>query len=213
MSMSSVKTVRRLFVAAALTWLGATSAHATAIRLESAASVALGSFFEVAILADIDAADQIIGFGFDVDLGAGLQFLGFTAGPGFADDPIYLAPFSDADGIRGASGGSLLFGDPVYGTDLLLGRILLQATALGMSDIGLSADDLGFNFTEGLIPLSLDQINFMPLVSPLVVDVQPGVILPLPGTLAHVALALAALAAATRGATRRRAGRNGGYSA
>lgn len=174
----------------------AAQSQATTVRLEAAATVSLGSTFEVSIMADIDPTDEIIGFGFDLVADSAFRFLGFTAGPGFADDPTYLAPFSDSDGIRAASGGSLLFGAPVSGTGLLLGRLLIEATALGSFDFGLSADDLGFNFTEGLIPLSIDQTNFMPAVTPLAVQViEGGGTVSLPGTLPSALLALLLCAA------------------
>lgn len=138
-----------------------------------------------------------IGFGFDLNAGAGLQFLGFTPGLGFADDPIYLAPFSDGDGIRGAADGSLLFGGPVSGTNILLGHLQFLAIALGSSTVDLTADDLGFNFTEGLIPLSLSLVNFMPDVTPLELEVQAVSVVPEPGSLPNAVLAMGALVAVT----------------
>ena len=176
--------------------LATSAAQATALRLELASpSVTQGSAFVVRIVADIDAADEIIGFGFDLSLTPGLQFLGFTAGPGFADDPVYLAPFSDSDGIRGASGGDLLNGPPVSGLNVLLGLLQMRANNLGVASIGLGADDLAFNFTEGLIPLSINLTNFMPSVTPLALSVLPaGSGVPEPGTLACAALGLGLLA-------------------
>ena len=161
-----------------------------------------GSAFVVRIVADIDAADEIIGFGFDLSTSPGLHFLGFSAGPGFADDPLYLAPFSDSDGIRGASGGDLLTGPPVSGLNVLLGLLRIQANDLGVASIGLGADDLAFNFTEGLIPLSINLTNFMPAVAPAFLAVVPtssGV--PEPGSLACAALGLVLLARSGRRAS------------
>jgi hypothetical protein len=171
--------------------LAGLGAQATSIRLETAtATVAKGSAFDVRVVADIDAADEIIGFGFDWQASSGLGFLSFMAGPGFADDPTYLAPFSDADGIRGASGGSLLFGPAISGANVLLGVLRVQAVDLGLASLGLSADDLGFNFTEGLIPLSANLVNFMPPVSGLDVEVvQASNGLPLPSSLLCAATA------------------------
>jgi MYXO-CTERM domain-containing protein len=181
--------------AAALASLLTAGAQATAVRLEAVSlTVQQGTPFVVRIVADIDAADEIIGFGFDVNLTSGVRLLGFSPGPGFADDPIYLAPFSDGDGIRGASGGDLLTGPPVSGLNILLGLLRLQANDLGVANIGLGADDLSFNFTEGLIPASINSTNFMPAVTPLALSVQQaGGGAPEPGSLACAALALGLL--------------------
>lgn len=186
--------LKHLCVALLAGLLGA-AAQATAIRLEVISpTVTQGSSFVVRIVADIDAADEIIGFGFDLSFSAGVQFLGFTAGPGFADDPVYLAPFSDSDGIRGASGGDLLTGPPVSGLNVLLGLLQMRANNLGVASLGLGADDLAFNFTEGLIPLSINLSNFMPAVAPLALSVvQAGSSVPEPGSLACAALALGLL--------------------
>jgi len=181
--------------------LFAAGAQATAVRLEATGpTVVNGSTFNVRIAADIDSADEIIGFGFDLLASANLRLLGFTPGALFADDPLYLAPFSDADGIRGASAGNLLTGPPVSGLDVTLGLLLLQAIALGPATIDLTADDLSFNFTEGLIPLSASSGNFMPSTTPASLDVigSSGGTAPEPGTLACACLALLALALARR---------------
>jgi hypothetical protein len=183
----------KTLAAMALTALLAGGAQATtSIRLETASpNVPLGGAFDVRIVADIDAADEIIGFGFDLSAPASIGLLGFTAGPGFADDPTYLAPLSDADGIRGASGGDLLMGPPVSGTNLLLGTLRLQGVANGPAAISLSADDLNFFYTEGLMPLAPGSTNFLPPVSGLSVVV--GV--PEPATGLSLVAGLGALAA------------------
>ena len=60
MSTSGIR-IRRLLAGAGLSLLAA-AAQATAIRLEGSAVVAFGSTFQVSIVADIDSADEIIGF-------------------------------------------------------------------------------------------------------------------------------------------------------
>ena len=172
----------------------ASGAHAaTAIRMEtSSTSVLLGSQFDVRIVADIDAADAIIGFGFDLSAPASISLLGFQAGAGFADDPVYLAPFSDTDGIRAASGGNLLTGPAISGTQVLLGTLRLRALATGTSAIGLSADDLSFFYTEGLIPLSPARPNFLPPITAAQVVVTA---VPEPQTWLSLAAGVAGLAA------------------
>ena len=189
------KAIQRLLPLAALMALGL--AQATAVRLEtSALAPAAGSQFNVRIMADIDLADEIIGFGFDLLASANIGFVGFTAATPFADDPVYLAPFSDSDGIRGAAGGDLLLGAPVSGNNILLGILLLRALADGPAVISLSADDLGGNFTEGLIPLSPLLVNFMPSLAPVTVTVGGSTVAE-PGGLASLAL-LALLVARRR---------------
>lgn len=185
--------------------LAAQVAQAAAIRLVPATpTVAVGSGFDVTVIADIDPAEEIIGFGFDLlNVSANIGFLGFTAGPGFADDPVFLAPLSDADGIRGASAGSLLLGPPVSGIGVELGQLHFSALALGTATVSLTADDLGANFTEGLIPLSLSLVNFMPPVTDAVFDVVPDAV-GLAEPAMPMTLALAALAALAASSARRR---------
>lgn len=143
-------------------------AVATTINLiPSSTSVALGSTVQVAISADIDTADAIIGFGFDLSLNPGgvFNFLGFTPGAQFADDPINLAPLSDSDGIRGASNGDLFTGPAISGNGILLGTLNLQAIGIETGILSLGADDLNFFYTEGLIPEDLGRVNFLPPVT------------------------------------------------
>jgi len=149
-------------------------AEAVTLRLEPATTtVQTGGPFSLNIVADIAGPEAIIGFGFDLQVSGsgGVTLLGFAPGPGFADDPVFLAPPSDSDGIRGASGGDLLSGPPVAGTDILLGTLLLRATSAGTALIDLDADDLNFFYTEGLIPADINLSNFMPAVTPVQVTI------------------------------------------
>lgn len=163
----------RLLSALVVSFLCLSSVQATQVWLYTDNTTrVLGESFSVEIRADIDPADEIIGFGFDLySSGSVIELLGFTPGAGFADDPVFLAPLSDTDGIRGASGGDLLWGAPVSGLNVLLGTLILQATAIGNGEIGLGADDLAFFFTEGLIPADPAIFNFLPVVQTLDISV------------------------------------------
>lgn len=173
-------------------------ARATTITLLPAnSSVSLGDPLDIDILADIDAPDAIIGFGFDLALSGtgGLSFGGFTPNaPTFDDDPIFLATVSDADGIRGASAGDLFLGPPVSGTGILLGTLAFTASAAGAVTVDLGADDLNIFFSEGLIPLDPSSLNFLPPVALARVTVNAPIAMPQPGTLALFGLGLAGLA-------------------
>lgn len=150
-------------------------AHASLVRLvPSSTPITRGSAFDVQVLADIDSADEIIGFGFDLLASPSLSYAGFTPGAAFADDPFYLAPFSDGDGIRGASGGDLLTGPAISGLGILLGTLHLLAHDVGLAALSLGADDLAGNFTEGLIPLSVLSRNFLPPIADAHLTVVPG---------------------------------------
>lgn len=176
----------RLFAVTLLSGLGMASHAMTTIRLEALQSTAaVDEPFSVRVMADIDAADEIIGFGFDLAASPSVSLLDFTPGAGFADDAVYLAPFSDADGIRGASGGDLLLGPPVSGANVLLGTLKLSASSLGLVSVGLSADDLSFFYTEGLIPLAPAIPNFMPPVTTASVNIA---MIPEPSTFGLLAL-------------------------
>lgn len=173
-------------------------AHATMISLEPAAiSVVAGDSFSIDVMADIDEGDAIIAFGFDVSVSgsAGLAFDGFACNsPLFDVDPA-LEALSDDDGILGASGGDFLMGPAVSGDDVLLGSLAFTATGAGVSQISLGADDLAMWFTEGLIPVNMDLINFMPMVMGIEVTVEP---IPEPATLMLLMSSLPLLAAIRR---------------
>jgi len=148
----------------------------------SSTSILLGNTVQVAISADIDAAEAIIGFGFDLSLNPGglFDFVGFTPGALFADDPLYLAPLSDSDGIRGASNGDLFTGPAIYGSDILLGTLHLKAVGMGTGVVSLLADDLNFFFTEGLIPEDPGLVNFLPPVTDASITVTANNTIPEP---------------------------------
>ena len=176
----------------------AETASATSITLTpSNPSVVLGSSFQIAITADIDAPDAIIGFGFDVGTGGILAFTGFTPGPLFADDPFALAPLSDADGIRGASGGDLLLGPAISGSNILLGSLAFSAIGVGTTTVNLGADDLNFFYTEGLIPEDPTLTNFLPPVAGSNVTVTASGV-PAPPVPALIGLGLAILSVTGR---------------
>jgi len=195
-----MKRFTKLSLVAGLVASLAFPAHATLVRLvPSGASISVGSAFDVQVLADIDAADEIIGFGFDLLASGGFAFTGFTPGAAFADDPVYLAPFSDADGIRGASAGDLLLGPAVSGLNILLGTLHLVAQAEGPVVLSLGADDLAGNFTEGLIPLSILNTNFLPPIQDATLLVVPNAGgLPEPAAPLVLAAALGAAGVARR---------------
>ena len=143
------------------------NAHSSIITLSPAdTTVGVGNNFTIDIFADIDEAEAIIGFGFDLTLsGTGsVTFIGFTPNePTFGIDPDH-AFLSDTDGILGASDGDFLFGPPVFGSGILLGSLNFTAAGVGDAIVGLSADDLDLWFTEGLIPEDFTIPNFMPEV-------------------------------------------------
>ena len=188
-----------------------TAASATAIFLQpSANTIAIGASFSVDVVADIDVSDEVLGFGFDlagVNLGL-LAFNGFTAGTGFADDPIFLAPVSDADGIRGASSGNLFLGTPVSGTGIVLGTLMFQAISIGQVELSLDADDLSFFFSEGLIPADTTLGNFMPVIEDSRVEIVAGQRVPEPSSLLLCAGAILAACSIVSGRTTSRLEKN-----
>jgi|GEM_PF-3178706 len=157
--------------------------HATSLTLLPAnTDTIVGDTFDIDILADIDLADAIIAFGFDLDLsGTGtLGFNGFTPNSPVFDIDADHALISDLDGILAASGGSFISGPPVSGSDILLGTLSFTATGIGNVQVSLTADDLGLGswFTEGLIPENIQLDNFMPTVTAANVNIVPE-----PGTI------------------------------
>jgi len=173
------------------------TASAAFINLTPSSTTALlGDTVQVAISADIDATEAIIGFGFDLSLSPGgvFDFIGFTPGAQFADDPLNLAPFSDSDGIRGASNGDLFSGPGIFGNGILLGTIDLKAVGIGTGILGLLADDLNFFFTEGLIPEDPGLVNFLPPVTDTSISVSANGNIPEPSLLALIGVGLVTMA-------------------
>lgn len=166
---------------------------ATVITLFPASTTAVvGSPLNLGVWADIDSSDEIIAYGFDLSLtGDGaLIFNGFTPGGAFADDQS-LALLSDTDGIRGASGGDLVFGPAVSGSAVLLGTLMFTASGPGSVAVSLGGDDLAGSFTEGLIPADASRSNFLPPISGASITVVP---VPVPGALPLFVSGVAALA-------------------
>lgn len=140
---------------------------ATSIWLEPADQLFdVGDTLTVDLMADIDPADAILGFGYDLSFDGGSTFV---AGPGatgnaltfdsfnpngalsFAFDPL----FDDGDTINGFLGP---FDPDVSGSGLTLGTFSFTAFDLQPESLFLSADDVGTLFSEeGLVPgLSAD---------------------------------------------------------
>ncbi len=110
------------------------------------------------LYADIDTADAIMGFGFDLsfdegatfitspgDSGPYLTFTSFTGNPALF---TYVYTFDDGDTI---SGWRTLFEPDMSGIGILLGRFECSVIALGTETITLGADSLGITGSEGLV--------------------------------------------------------------
>ena len=170
----------------ALGLLMGTMANAALIHLQPGTqNVNVGQLFQVEIRADIDTAEAILGFGFDLTSSgsSNVTLSSFNPGAGFADDPTFLAPLSDADKIRGASNGDLVSGVPVSGANILLGTLILRALTAGDVDLGLGADDLSFFFTEGLIHEDVNLPNSLPPIDKARIVVSNGGPVPEPPAL------------------------------
>jgi len=126
----------------------------------------VGDTISLDLKADIDMADAVFGFGFDLsfdggatyisgpgDSGSFLTFTGFTVNSLLFDDPFPPPLWDDGDGIAGAVD---IFSDDVWGTDLLLGTFLFDAPSagpIGLETIYLGplAGDYGIFGEEGLL--------------------------------------------------------------
>jgi hypothetical protein len=177
-------------LAAAAALAGAPDARATAtLRFEPSPSatvvdgvlqVPMGGSFDVDLVADL--TQPVVGFGLDVAFDpALLSRTGVSIGP----DWVGVAA-ADGDGLAGLAP---LPG--VSGLDVLLATLHLKGTALGSTSLafGITPND----FTEGFALASLGAFDTAVLGDPLPVQVVPE---PASGLL--LALALAALAAASR---------------
>jgi hypothetical protein len=177
------------------------NANATLITLTpDSSSVFVGDAIRINVVADIDPADAIVGFGFDSDVsGTGsLAYLGFTPNsPTFDVDPVHEL-LSDTDGILGASGGDLLFGSPISGAGILLGALTFRAIDVGDVLVSISADDLDNWFTEGLIPEDIFLTNFMPEVFAASINISQPTSIPEPATLFLLGAGLVGIAISRR---------------
>jgi hypothetical protein len=120
------------------------------VKLDPSSSiVTLGDTFTVNILADIEAADAIVGWGIDVVFD--LAFLSHNPASDVTIGPAFGAALVIPDGDELA--GLVPFGfppaPPVFGTDVLLATMTFQAIGLGTSSLvgGITALDP----TEGFV--------------------------------------------------------------
>jgi hypothetical protein len=168
----------------------------------------IGDTLNFGLMADIDSADAIMGFGFDLSFdggntfisgpgasGSALTFDNFNpnAALGFSYDPFFD---SDGDTISGFLGP---FDPDVSGNGVNLGTFSFTAFALSHETIQISADDIGSIFsTEGLVPgfTSINFESFLP--NDAIASVTPVAIasvtpVPLPPMLVLFSTGLAAL--------------------
>lgn len=125
----------------------------------------VGDTIAIDLYADIDQADAVFGFSFDLSFDGGatyisgpgesgsyLTFTGFTVNSVLFDDP-FVPLWDDGDGIAGSID---IFSPDVWGTNLLLGTFYFDATGtdpIGVEEIylGPAAGDYGLLGEEGLL--------------------------------------------------------------
>lgn len=131
----------------------------------------LGDTINLDLYADIDEADAILGFGFDLSFDDGTTYV---SSPGDSGDYLTFTGFSfnnvlfvssfwdDGDTI---SGEVPIFDPYVWGNDILLGTFNFMAPTsgpIGLETVYLGANDLGPFGAEGLIQGALGGTAFMP---------------------------------------------------
>lgn len=108
--------------------------------------ILVGETFTVDVIVDgVDLSDEVLAFGFDVDISSPLsEAAAPVVGSDFTDDS---ALFADTD-----VAGSVFPGPGPNGDDILLATLSFVSSAAGMFDVGIVSDLLDFN--EGLYTLN-----------------------------------------------------------
>lgn len=172
-----------LNLAAAVAWAGPITLSLT----PSSSTVQVGDHFDVVVaVAGAQAApytgDEVLGFGFDVDLGAA-SLVAWTAAtvaiPPFADDLSALLLNTDVAGSVG-------FGAGLPDDAFTLAVLSFTALAEGTLDLGIASDLLDLN--EGLIYLLGDPLDLRASI-PVTISAAEGAA-PLPATLALLLVGL-----------------------
>ena len=155
--------------------------------LPSQATVDTGQSFSIDVVAqDVGAFDAVLAFGFDVSVESGLTLESAVVAPEFFDDTA-LFPSTDVGGtaLPGVMGGA----------DILLATLFLSAGSLvGDFVVEIGTDPVDFGVSEGLLTLfgpTLSDISASTTIS--VVDPNPQISMPEPGTLALLSLGLLGL--------------------
>ncbi len=166
------------------------TAQGASIDLQfSDANITTGESFTVDVVADVasdfnNPLDELLAFGFDVDVSGPLSFDGFVVGGDFLDDS---ALFADVDVAGSAFPG--LSGI----TSVLLATLSFSATAVGDGAIGVTAD-IDNNPSQGLFFSRVSGIvDVVDLEGSTDVAIGEPSAVPTPSVLALLALGFAGL--------------------